>query len=256
MLLHYRYGSYYGASVAHILYEIADQLAKSSNDHLWCAILGVTYQHLLELVPEDAYGRDFEALRDACLRENPTSTIGASGARLSSAIDQLDYNRDGQIKQEDEFRFMLMRHWTLFNAMFHSRYVATRLGVWRERGRRLLETFIVKMGIPLHQCTRDYASMEQDFKDSLPKRLARHAADFGIREAVFSSFSRNYGYVLRLSASDAVYALMALVEAPHPEDLPIGEDPYAGKERVWVRNFYSAFDALDLYTPLCSIPPL
>lgn len=244
MLLHYRYGSYYGASVSHMIYEIADQLAKSNNDHLWCAILGVTYQHLLELCPEEVYHRDFEYLRDACLRENPTSS---ANGRPSNALEHLDTNRDGQIKQEDEFRFMLMRHWSLFNSMFHSRYVATRLKVWREKGRRLLETFIVKMGIPLYECTRDYSSMDQAYKESLSTRLAKHANDFGIHEVVFSSFSRNYGYVLRLSASDAVYALMALVEAPHPEDFALIEDPSGTRERIWVKNFYSAFDALDLY---------
>jgi len=247
MVEYYKQGSSYGSSVAHMLFNLADELAKASNDHLWAAILGITYQSLLELRPESAYERDWEDLREACLRANPAR----EGAAADGAAPAM--NRDGLIRPEEEFRFMLMRHWTLFNSMFHSRYIASRLGVWREKGKRLLETFLVKMGVPLHQCTRDYSSMDMDFKESLPGRLARHAADFGIEECLFNSFVRDFGYILRLSASDAVYALMALVEAPSAEStssaLQLAElnvEPDAKqKEQLWVRNFYLAFDALD-----------
>ena len=35
-----------------------------------------------------------------------------------------------------EFRFMLPRFWTLYESMEHSTYVASRLGIWKEPGRR------------------------------------------------------------------------------------------------------------------------
>lgn len=244
MVIYYQQGSSYGSSIAHVLFGIADEMAKANNDHLWAAILGITYQLLLELRPETAYARDWEDLRESCLRANPSrESLAPDGAAPAT-------NRDGLIRPEEEFRFMLMRHWTLFSAMFHSRYIASRLNVWREKGKRLLETFIVKMGIPLHQCTRDYSSMDLDFKESLPSRLSRHATDFGVDDCVFNSFVRDFGYVLRLSASDAVYALMALLEAPSAEatsttlqlaEVPNGEQ----QEALWIRNFYLAFDALE-----------
>lgn len=236
MAVYYQQGSFYGASIAHIMFGIADDLAKSNNNHLWYAVLGVTYQHLLELRSEESYGLAFEDLREACLRANPRG-----------ANPELE-SRDGLIRPEEEFRFMLMRHWTLFNAMFHSRYVASRMNVWREKGRRLLETFIVKMGLPLHQCTRDYGSMDLEFKESLPSRLAKHAADFGIEECVFNSFVRDFGYVIRLSASDAVYSLMALIEAPSAESSAASlfdAEASSPDTALWIRNFYTAFEALD-----------
>lgn len=36
----------------------------------------------------------------------------------------------GSIKHSMEYRFMLLRHWTLKNAMLHSNYVSTRLKLW------------------------------------------------------------------------------------------------------------------------------
>lgn len=40
----------------------------------------------------------------------------------------------GTIAQSSEYRFMLYRHWTLYDSMYYSNYVATKLGVWKQRG--------------------------------------------------------------------------------------------------------------------------
>lgn len=157
--------------------------------------------------------------------------------------------RDGRIRYEPEFQFMLTRHWTLFDSMLHSRYMASRLGVWRDRGRRLLETFIVKMGVPLAQCKLDYSSMDMDLKESLPARISKHIVDFEIEDLSMASFVRDLGFVMRLSASDAVYALMALIEAPYSAAEGSSIAPSDGLVQsispTWVKNFYYAFDALD-----------
>jgi len=41
---------------------------------------------------------------------------------------------------------MLYRHWTLYESMFHSPYVATRLGIWKDTGRKKLHTMLAKVG--------------------------------------------------------------------------------------------------------------
>jgi len=134
------------------------------------------------------------------------------------------------------------------NSMLHSRYVATRLGVWRDRGKRLLETFIVKMGLPLAQVRIDYSSMTAELKESLPLRICKYAAEFGFEDVSFPSFVREHGYVMRLSASDAVYALMALLEAPYTaammDSSSVNTSSTSGFPN-WVQNFYYTYDALD-----------
>lgn len=192
----------------------------------------------MELSTKAVYDADIAHLRERCLLLNRDS-IGTTD----------DFaNRDGRIRYEPEFRFMLTRHWTLFNSMLHSRYMATRLGVWREKGRRMLETFIVKMGIPLAQCKLDYSSMEMELKESLPMRISKHAAEFGIDDVSIPSFVRDFGFVMRLSACDAVYALMALIEAPYSaiEYCNLnGDGPVEDSSPIWIKNFYYALDALD-----------
>jgi hypothetical protein len=49
---------------------------------------------------------------------------------------------------------MLFRHWTLYDAMYHSSYVASKLGIWKERGRKRLTGLLAKMGFVLTRFSR------------------------------------------------------------------------------------------------------
>lgn len=46
----------------------------------------------------------------------------------------------------EELRFTLYRHWSLENSMYHTAYVAAKLGIWRERGMSRLRGLLAKMG--------------------------------------------------------------------------------------------------------------
>ena len=41
---------------------------------------------------------------------------------------------------------MMFRHWNLYDAMYHSSYVAGKLGIWKEKGRKRLSGLLAKMG--------------------------------------------------------------------------------------------------------------
>lgn len=56
---------------------------------------------------------------------------------------------DTNIRATEELRFTLFRHWTLYDAMYHSSYVASKLGIWKERGRKRLTGLLAKMGYVL-----------------------------------------------------------------------------------------------------------
>lgn len=45
-------------------------------------------------------------------------------------------------------RFSLHRHWTLFESMVHSPYVAPRMQTWGEAGRKAIRHLMAKMGVP------------------------------------------------------------------------------------------------------------
>ena len=122
---------------------------------------------------------------------------------------------------------------------YHSSYVASRLGIWKEPGRRKLNTFLAKMGMPLNQCRQKWAHMKFGLKTELKARVLQYSAEFGLEQLTYGSFEKLNGFRQRISAADAVYSVGALLE----ERGEIGstvEDAHA----LNVRNFWSAYSAL------------
>jgi hypothetical protein len=119
---------------------------------------------------------------------------------------------------QDEFDLMLLRHWTLYDSLVHSRYVATRLGAWKERGAEEIGRLLVTMGLPLDQCREPYATMRAQFKDQLADRLDEFAPRFGLSRLRYRSFHRQLGFKQGVSAADVVHAVTALLEAPEDAD--------------------------------------
>lgn len=118
---------------------------------------------------------------------------------------------DEILRVEDDYRLMLWRHWSLFEAMYHSSYVATKLGIWRQEGKRRLNELLLKMGFPLNQCQENYTEMDIGLKKILPEKLEDMAPMFGLNEISYPSFVKQHGYKCTLSASDTVYSLNALL---------------------------------------------
>ncbi len=65
-------------------------------------------------------------------------------------------------READDFRFGLARHWTLYDAMMHSAFVAVRMQTWHDKGRRQLEELLAKMGFKLKECKQDSGRAARD----------------------------------------------------------------------------------------------
>jgi cell division control protein 45 len=99
------------------------------------AILGLTQQYISSSITRDQYDRYYLMCSDEVARLNPPV------ANTPSAL-----SGDETVRPSDEFRFPLLRHWNLFDAMAHSSYVANKLGTWREDGRKRMTRMLTKMG--------------------------------------------------------------------------------------------------------------
>jgi len=103
------------------------------------AITGLTYQYTTSRISRTEYDKYHSIFYDEVFRLNPPLTAG------SSATTSL-HPDDSSIRATDELRFLLFRHWNLYDAMYHSSYVAGKLGIWRERGKKKLSGLLAKMG--------------------------------------------------------------------------------------------------------------
>lgn len=119
----------------------------------------------------------------------------------------------------------------------------------------------------LAQCQQVYTHMDLQLKDMLRHKIETVAPLYGLTDICFPSFARTYGWKLRFSASDAVYALATLLETSPLTATRLGEnvkwnqdedwdalenesghhgddtDLSSVRRRWWMRNFYTAFDA-------------
>ncbi|KAI9321123.1 CDC45 family [Zopfochytrium polystomum] len=101
---------------------------------------------------------------------------------------------------EKELRIMLLRHWSVFEAINHAPYVVTKLGTWREKGRGKVKLMLAKMGLPHRESTQPYRSMSLSV-----------APIFGLTDLAFPSFVRRQGYQPAIAAADVAYVMEAFL---------------------------------------------
>lgn len=225
-----------------VLFDLCDSRGCTNNDLLWYAITGATDQYLRSALGEDSYGKQIQSLKNAQERLNP-NVIQKSKAE-SNSVSTVLINSDGVISFESDLRFVLLRHWSVYNSMLNSDFIASRLGAWREKGRRQLELLLAKMAFPLCQCKSDYSAMDLEYRELLTMQLEKFAEEFNIRNFSFSSFTREYGYLLKISAADCVHSLRSILECPNSLNLSKTVQ-LNGNTPPWKNNFFFAFDAIE-----------
>lgn len=201
----YQYYAYafHGSAAALTMYELAWKMSKDSNDLLWWAAIGLTHQYLYERIDSDKYVTDAQNLHEHVMRHNHgTDENGTSKNCLKIGFDT-------------ELRLSLYRHWSLFESICQSRYTACRFRVWTNKGKNKIKEFLADMGIPLVQSQQKYSSMDFELRSILKPSVEKSAERFGLDEISYGSFHVQYGFKTKLSASDVVYGVNALLEAPN-----------------------------------------
>ncbi|EOQ99098.1 hypothetical protein E3P92_03977 [Wallemia ichthyophaga] len=200
---YYNSGSSHGMSVSCVMYILTVELERAVNDLVWYAILGLTYQYISAQISRSQYDDRYVLLRDEVARLNPP-TIG------ETVTNPDDYS----ISIKEELRFPLLRHWSLYDSMIHSEYIASKLGIWKEGGKKRLHGFLAEMGLPLVQAQQSYAHMDTDLKRALPVKVENTAPRHQLVDLSYPSFVRSFGLrSLPLAAADAVEAINALLQA-------------------------------------------
>ncbi|KAF7730409.1 hypothetical protein EC973_002215 [Apophysomyces ossiformis] len=232
---------YQGCSSAAIAYMLATDLAQTNNSLLWWAIVGVTAQYVFELIDTDKY-------------LDHVSTFSDEVARLNVSED--DGVNEGSIRTEDEYKFMLFRHWNLYESMLHSSYINEMLALSTEAGLVRMHNMLATEGISLKQAKQQYTHMELNTKKELKKKVESMCQLQGIEGVLYPSFSQSFGYHGRLSASDTVHSLNTLLETRPAVALELGEDVRWDGEDIdeMDSTFYTAYDAMGRFDHLqCGI---
>eukprot|EP00941_MAST-03F_sp_MAST-3F-sp1_P000861 g861.t1 len=201
-----------GFPAASLAYLLAQQANLDTNDLLWYAIVGMTQHSVRNNMTREAY----ESLVSDYVQEVHTKNA-EKGSSLTvddgTVVKAAEHGRI--VFDESEYRFMLHRHWSLYDSMFYSDYFATKLGIWTAAGKAKLEDCLAKIGIPLSACKQKFSFMSAKLKKRLRNHLPSVATNFGLDEPFVRSFHRHSlkGYGSPISAADAVYCVSALLDA-------------------------------------------
>ena len=213
--------AYFGSAAACLMHVLATTLQLDDRYSLWLAIVGLTDQFIHERIDMAKYEMDVEQLTHEVERENGDDDDAAAHRTLAPSRSTAGHGpaaKHYRITPIDEYRFMLFRHWTLYDSLFHSPYVAARFGIWREPGREKLRTMLAKMGLRLSEAKQRYALMSRSAKEILRDHIHEAAASYGLANVTFPSFQLSHVYSLPLSAADLVYATSALLSLPAPSE--------------------------------------
>lgn len=191
-----------------------------SNELLWLSAIGITDQFVHERVGQEHYALDVARHSELVLARNAadaaealtTRHVDENGKAVEVPVAS-GGKRGVRLVCEQEYRFMLYRHWSLYDAMLHSAYVASRLTTWTERGENKLRGLFASMGIPLVQVQQKWCYMSDSVKRSLRPKLEEWASRVGLGEFSYESFVKVTAYRTQIAAADVVYAVAALLES-------------------------------------------
>lgn len=253
---YYSGGTSYSEPISSLVYSLASELGRDDNDLLWLAIVGVSS---LELSGRTMSGvgissssesggsagwggergeRVRQVLRDEVHRLNPPDPYERDrdirGEVLGVIPTTARSPTDKSIRLSPEPRFLLIRHWSLYESMLHSPYLASRLHVWTENGRKRLHKLLAKMGVSLSQCRQNYTHMDMELKRVLRQRLLKYTPMYGLDGLVPPDapgharfregwgFVRCWGWKACLSATDVGVIVGAILEVgPQEAGIPM-----------------------------------
>lgn len=235
---YYATGTTISVSVTLQIYTLLSEIGQTNIENLWLTIIGTI--SLDNQYPE-VYRMTFEALKAEVARLAPTSSGNSKNADSS------------QLSVDTDYYLFLLRHWTLYDSFFYSNYVNAKLRIWSEEGRKKLHKMFARMGISLQDSKQNWLYMDSTIKKNLNGTFNKVLGFFGLDDLVREGFVRTYGFRGSLSASEFVESISSLLERDRPtienkngeeeeEDI---DEMISKREKVWIENFWSSWDALD-----------
>ena len=303
---YYTLGTSYSEPISSLLYSLASELGREDNDLLWLTIVGTSslglsghtstglgtsnasssHPHQLrhQSWRHTRSSRIYALLRDEVRRLNPPPHD--SSPSMSPTFGATKSPTDSSIRLTPDPRFALLRHWSLYESMLHSPYLASRLHIWNESGVKRLHKLLAKMGISLSQCKQGYTHMDMSLKKDLRDKLLKYAGVYGLDDLVPAGtgraayeqegwgFIRSWGWKAQLSAMDVGVIVASILDVgpSHPIATSNSSNPSNGmssqatteiseeiqdRSSVLLPRFFAAYDALAPTHPtqlLTSVP--
>lgn len=247
---YYNQGTTITTSTTGTIYALLSSIGETNIENLWLSIIGTS--SLDNHYPE-VYDKFQPLFKEEVIRLNPSNSVNEKTADSTVLTIDKDYH------------LFLLRHWTLYDSFFYSSQVNSKLNLWTEDGRKKLHKLFAKMGVSLAIAQQKWMYMDIDVKKNLPYIFNKYLPLYGLESIVRDGFIRTFGFTGQLSAMECVESLTALLESDKrlfldsngPAEKADTDDDTANeeeeindrinkRERIWVNNFWSSWDALNM----------
>lgn len=260
-------GTFFVNPAAVTVYMACNFLHYRCCDMLWCACVSLSAHYDLGMISSDAFGVSvIDLLRcHRCLSDQ----VGEESNFDDIDPDVVTRNEDDMhypIVYNKEISAPLLRHWSLWEALYHTPYVFGRLHLHQEIGKNNLKEFFAQCDILPLEYSDQYKQMSWDIRRDLIERCERHREDFRMPDIVKYHLSRHYpdvpknappqtpSTVSQLGGYEGALILYALlendIEATIPETVHVTANPpvelleevRACLYKGIISNFHRAYD--------------
>jgi cell division control protein 45 len=120
------------------------------------------------------------------------------------------------IKFDEDINFHLLRHWSLYDSICHTREMILSFKLWSSRGLSQLKEFLADLGIPKREYEQNYRDMNIKYKLNIKKQiLDKRLQDkyhYTTNTIILPTFLLTSGFTLKLSPQDIVYSIMSTLQ--------------------------------------------
>ncbi|EKE41756.1 hypothetical protein ENUP19_0296G0021 [Entamoeba nuttalli] len=215
-------GEFYSESVGRVALGIAKKLNKVENDMYWYAAIGVCDQYISLKINAKTYVHAIQYFIDNLQLETLEITDLLQTVKTPMCVKM-------------DCQLMLLRHWTLYDSLFHTREIASKLGIWTSRGKEKFDVLIADMGIPLSQAQQSYKTMSLEMKNKFLLKMEGYSKFYHFENLFLPSFFKKFGMDYSISAFDAAHAIGSIITNDEPD-------------QNWQQQFWEGFKLLSSTT--------
>ena len=217
ILREYYEGYYYGSPSALVLYTMASDMGYQTQQLLWLACVGLASYLETGYFSLDTFRAIAQDVDNHYLSHFSAST-GDENAPTNTPTPTTTLG----LRFTEDLRLTMYRHWSLFQAMWHTPYVYSKLELHRDHGHGTMQKLLMFAGVSPENYNQTYSSMSHSSRKLVNSdKFKKKCVAFGMDEIKHYQFVRSVRMkdeerpslmLNELSASDLYFMLTSAIQ--------------------------------------------
>ncbi|KAG5368538.1 Cell division control protein 45 [Yarrowia sp. C11] len=253
---YYQQGTSQSSPASCMLYTLMSLIGETSITRLWLAVVGASS---LDSQYPQVFQDSFPMLADEVNRVGNEEAAAQLAQNANSEAPVSEKELVTSLRLETDYSLFVLRHWNIYDSMFHTDYIWAKMKLWTEKGRQNFQKMLAIMGVSLTEAREGWIHLKVSVKQGLNKRIEKAAKVADLEDLLRPGVVRKFGYKGSLTAGDCVDAAGVILQLGMDKS-PAGLDHIkegilltadqdyhdeSQRDQFWVANFWSAWDSLE-----------